>query len=471
MQELQGYQDEKMIGINSKLCEKMKQKITNILKVEMDKCSLQRSENLIKAGTKLRASGAKGLMDCIRYISDVIVIMANMSKKNEDNSLVSHLMAEAYCLRALCTREAETKTKEFIGDIEEGLKIWPDQEHPRANGLAILFYVADLLCSEGYLKLHSIVNENIGKRLEGGSLEERVSIFCESRFNHPLCVSPVNDTFIQILATACEQSDQVSLWTSCINSEPLRVGFQQNLSVISPLSFTGEPYDGDDAIQPHITINKVKKAVSDLIGSDTDLSSTNYFLAANIYYDLGERLIAKGSLSEALIYAKESFDWRKEQYKSFFTTNAKKEIIVVHSKFATPSSSFEISSNLDGTRTPWRVMRCYLESLLQVGSIYNLLGDGKKAGTLLRYGKNLSSMLNLSIYSFSFSCELGKLNRKRHKWVDATKELDCAETILEAICKNISCLKCEAVLRVSLKQQRAEISALTILIRKNKWMN
>lgn len=79
-------------------------------------------------------------------------------------------------------------------------------------------------------------------------------------------------------------------------SKSLEVGFRQSLSVISTLS-SPDSYKHEHATQQLATIDNVKQAASDLITSVSP-SSKSLFLAAQLYYDLCERLIAKGLMIE-----------------------------------------------------------------------------------------------------------------------------------------------------------------------------
>ncbi|GKD02736.1 separase isoform X1, partial [Tanacetum coccineum] len=250
----------------------------------------------------------------------------------------------------------------------------------------------------------------------------------------------------------------------------MNVGFRQSLCVNPTLS-SPDSYSYDNGIQSSITLD-VKKAVSSLANNDSSSKmDTNSFLAAHLYFDLAERMIAKGLLSEihkfliyfirsvieALSYAKKSFDWRWVHFRSCFTIELEKGMFCVNSEVATSTSLSSISSKLEHIRTPWRALQCILESFFQVGCIYNLLGDRHEAQSHLTYGQSISTMLDLSIFSVSFSLELGKLNRKHHIWEKAQKELENAQRKLRDCSSHIFCKKCKAVLEVSGKQQLGDL--------------
>ncbi|KAH6768791.1 hypothetical protein C2S51_014127 [Perilla frutescens var. frutescens] len=68
--------------------------------------------------------------------------------------------------------------------------------------------------------------------------------------------------------------------------------------------------------------------------------------------------------------------------------------------------------------TPWNVLSCYLESILQVGFIQEILGNVSEAEMLLHWGRNVAHFQ-------------GKLYRKQKLWSIAEKELSSAKKGIE----------------------------------------
>ncbi|GJT79443.1 hypothetical protein Tco_1053785 [Tanacetum coccineum] len=70
-------------------------------------CCFRRAKNYMLVEAEVYdVRGVKGLMDCIEYLLQAIVIMIDLSKKSEE---ARHLKPNAYCLGSLCSREAKRK--------------------------------------------------------------------------------------------------------------------------------------------------------------------------------------------------------------------------------------------------------------------------------------------------------------------------------------------------------------------------
>ncbi|KAI3715733.1 hypothetical protein L6452_22720 [Arctium lappa] len=489
-QELQAYKE--MKSLNPKLCKTMQTTITNILLEEIystkDSC-LQKCRILIAKGMESRACGVEGLNDCIKYLSEAISTMSDLyNKSKDDHGPICYLLAEAYCLRALCTQELEPNSKHFIQDIDNALKLWSNQDYSRSaedmvfqNTLKLLYYVADLISLKGYMVDHSLIYETMIKfsSWKNVPLHDCLALLWQFRsLSHALCASPVNDEFIKTLSKHCTLSNSVEFWTSCMKrSKSLEVGFRQSLIVISTLS-SSHSYVHDHATKPHITIDEVKQSASDLITS-VPLSNPSLFLAAQLYYDLGESMIARGLMVEALSYAKEAHRLRSKLFQKKFMYSIEQqndpvganngeviqkrrfglETFHMHSSVATSAwSSVKGSSDFDDSiLSPWNILRCYLESTLQIGTLHEIVGNGSEAETLLRWGKDISLFQALPIFLVNFSAVLGKLYRKQRYWDLAEKELESAKHILADSCSLLSCSKCRLVLEVTVDQQFGDL--------------
>nr|GEU88271.1 separase isoform X1 [Tanacetum cinerariifolium] len=487
-QELQAYMEFK--SLNPELCKIMQPKISNLLLKETCNTKdsfLQKSRILIANARESRARGIEGLNDSIKYLSEVISIMSDLYNKDEH---ARDLLAQAYCLRTLCTQEAEPNSKLFVQDIGNALKLWLSQEQPQSaeqtrivslNTFTLLYHVGDLLSLKGYMEDHSDIYEMMFRFFtsKNVSLKECITILWQSRsFRHCLCTSPVSDAFIMTLSKHCELFKSMEFWISCMErSKSLGVGFRQSLSVISTLS-SPDSYSHEHAPQPLASVDDVKQAASDLI-SNVPLSSKSLFLAAHLYYDLCERVIAKGSMIEALSYAKEAhrlrvklfqkrFIYSTEQHNDIFGDNG--ELIkkrgyglksfYMHPSVATSawlSHDMDSSDLVDFILTPWNVLQCYLESILQVGTIQEIIGNGSEAEALLAWGKNISVFHGLPIFIVSFSSALGQLYHKRRLWHLAEKELESAKHTLADSCSLISCFKCKLVLQVTVDKQLGDL--------------
>ncbi|KAI7738302.1 hypothetical protein M8C21_012964, partial [Ambrosia artemisiifolia] len=134
---------------------------------------LNKSRILIEKGRELRARGVEGLNECNDLLSAAISTMQLIQSDIYDNNKeacgpICNLLAEAYCLRALCTQEAEPNSKVFVQDIGYALKLWLSQEHSQSveqtdmvyhNTILLLYHVGDLLLLKGYMDAHSDIYE------------------------------------------------------------------------------------------------------------------------------------------------------------------------------------------------------------------------------------------------------------------------------------------------------------------------
>ncbi|GJS63270.1 separase [Tanacetum coccineum] len=432
---------------------------------------LLKSRLLIANARDSRAHGIEGMNDSIKYLSKAILIMSDLHDKDE---YARDLLAQAYCLRTLCTQEAEPNSKLFVEDIGDALKQWLSQKHPQSaeQTLTLLYHIGDLLLLK-YFTWKDV------------PLKECITILWQSRsLRHCLCTSPVSDAFIMTLSKHCDLSKSMEFWISCMErSKSLGIGFMQNLSVISTLS------SPNSCKHEHATQPDVKQAASDLI-SKVPASSKSLFLAAHLYYDLCERVIAKGSMIEALSYAKEAhhlrakllkqrFMYSTEQHNDIFGDNGELiqkcgyELKSFHmdpsvATLAWSSHYMDSSDLVDFILTPWNVLQCYLESTLQVGTIQEIIGNGSDAEKNFRWGKNVSLFHGLPIFLVSFSSALGQLYRKQRLWRSAHKELKSAnDTLDDDSYSLISCSKLQQELSKAETLYRSAVDKLEL----TEWKN
>ncbi|KAJ4717002.1 putative Separase [Melia azedarach] len=495
-EELHAYEELNALG--PELCQRMQMKIISILQKSVystrDNC-LQRSRILLREGRVLRAKGAEGLKACIQCLSEAISIMNGMyDGTSRHATLPHHQLAVTYCLRALCTQEAEPNSKvlmqkQVIEDIGAALNLWLSMSTCSANDecnmlsentMLLLYNVVDLLSIKGCIEFHQDIYKLMIRlfKWKNVPLEKCLFILWESRrLSHALCVSPVNDAFLINLAEQCgEPSKSVDFWISCLKeSQPLLIGFQQSFLFLFANSSHG-CYNRTSSVQSGITINDVKEAASELISS-VPLPLRSVFLVGYLYYDLCERLIANGRLFEALSYAKEAHRLRTQLFQEKFSYSVEEQVEIYDEagdnsqkptygpkKFKIARSvasevwSFDASSwNVDDCYlSPWNVLQCYLESTLQVGIIHELVGNGVEAETFLVWGKSISCSQSLPQFIVAFSSVLGKLYRKKQLWDLAEKELKSSKQIL--ISSNLSCLKCKLILDVTVDQQLGDLS-------------
>nr|KJB11857.1 hypothetical protein B456_002G207900 [Gossypium raimondii] len=493
-QELLAYQE--MTHGYPDFCQRMQIKVINLLLQDayaIEDSPLLKARMLIRKGRTIRANGIEALKDCIWCLSEAISIMKNFySETSIAGTPACHQLAAAYCLLALCTQEAEPNSEQLYQDIYAALDLWlsifipdscfVDDEFKMVSGntLQLLYNVLDLLSVKGYTKLHSSIYKLIIRIYKLNNVELGICVAnlweCR-RLSHALCVSPVNESFITNLSEHCGGSSKsVDFWMHSLSgSQPGLLGFQQNLTCFFN-NFNHGLKNPESDIQSAVSANNVNLVASELIASDP-VRSHSLFLAGYLYYDLCERQICRGRLFEGLSYAKEAFRLRSQLFKRKFTFsiealvekyNESGEIgeiaqtaingpktLQVHRIVASELWSFDSSSsNLCGCYlSPWNVLQCYIESILQVGCINEMIGNGVEAESFLLWGKSISCSQNLPLFEATFSSILGKLYRKKRLWNFAEQELQSAKRILVDSSSHCSCIRCRLMLEANLDQQ------------------
>ncbi|KAL3814465.1 hypothetical protein ACJIZ3_015733 [Penstemon smallii] len=441
--------------LNPRFCSRMQMKIIDILLEEIyvtKETNIKKSRILIEKGKLLRAHGLARLDDCIQCLSDAILTLKPLyDAKKSCSSLVHHLLIHAYLMHALCTQEAV----DFIQDIHSAVKLCLSPDHNHADeqcedALYLWYQLIDLLSVKGYLDIHPSLYDVVIKLFNQKNipLAKTVSELWKSkRLSHALCVSPVNHMFIKTFSRHQSQlCNSAEFWRMCTEElNPLVVGF-------------------------HHIDNEIKQAASDLI-SHVPLSSCPIFLSSHLYYDLSKRLISSGQMIEALLYAKEAhrlrgkllqqkFEYSVEKVTQTFDENGKIIEKSYHGiqTFRVKDLVTKVSCDYEGcVLTPWNVLSCYLESILQVGVIQEILGNGSEAEMLLQWGRNVSQFQGLPLFEISFSSTLGKLYRKQKLWCLAEKELACAKKTLTDNRDIISCERCVCMLEISINQHIADL--------------
>uniref|UniRef100_A0A1J3F8L7 separase n=1 Tax=Noccaea caerulescens TaxID=107243 RepID=A0A1J3F8L7_NOCCA len=491
-QELLAYDE--MFPLSSNLGQQMRSEIADILLKDVyitEDMHIERAKILIWKAKMTRTSGTEHLTDCIRFLSEAISILSEVHPgPNKEGTPSSHQLPIAYCLRAFCIQEAEPNSKKVFQDINTSLNLWlripsPDDSGdslPTENIIPLLYNIVDLMSVKGCTELHHHIYQLIFRLFKWKNVKSEVCLAmlweCR-RLSHALCPSPISDAFIRNLSENCgEKSTCIGFWIDCLKDSKARLlGFQQNFQDLHN-DFLRTSNKDKGPFQSDITIDDVTKAASELISS-ASLSGHSSFVAAYLYYDLCERLISFGKLSEALLYAKEAHRIRTLIFQEKFKYTAEKEFekhidggIVSEirtfsiKKFQvvnSPATDYWPCGNFrwDINRcylSPWNVLQCYLESTLQVGIVNEVIGNGLEAETLLSWGQAFSCSQSLFPFVVAFSSALGNFYHKKQSLDLAEKELQNAKEIIIANQREFSCIKCKLKLEVTLDKQLGDIS-------------
>ncbi|GER26714.1 separase [Striga asiatica] len=447
---------------------RMRMKIIGVLLEEVyvtKDSNIMKSKTLLQKGKLLRVYGLARLDECIKCLSEAISILKSIcGARKSCCSLVHRLLVHAYILHALFTQEASPSTLVlsperlvgFLHDVNTALNLCLSPDHGHAEEqyedmLYLWYQLIDFLSIKGYLESHPILYDVVIKLFNGKNFSFLTTVselWRSKRLGHALCASPVNHIFVKTFSKhQSRDCSSAEFWKMFMEElKPLAVGFHHNNS-------------------------EIEQAASGLI-SNVPLSSCSMFLSSNLYYDLSERLMSSGRITEALTYAKEAHRLRskllqqKFEYsvEKMFETFQENGIIVEKSYFGI--NTFRVADTIvmkgscdyEGCiLTPWNVLSCYLESLLQVGCVHEILGNVTEADMLLRWGRNVSQFQGLPLFEISFSSMLGKLYHKQKLWSNAEKELSSAKKTLADNLHIISCKKCVLMLESSIDRQIGDL--------------
>ncbi|XP_022978634.1 separase isoform X2 [Cucurbita maxima] len=491
-QELVEY--EEMSGLYPEFCQSLQMKILSVLLTDTyitPDHRLEKARVLMKKARVLRLCETVCLDGCIQCLSEAISTMNEISGGCRSFGVLhSHQLAVAYCLRAFCTHETVPNSKQVQQDIDSALSIWleisslntlPDDQRLILSEymLLLLCNAFDLLsikgCVDYYDNIYSLMIRLF--KWKNVPLEKLMATLWESRrMSHAMCIAPTNELVIaQLSEHLGDLPKSYDFWTNCLKTLPgMLVGFQQNFSFLCS-NYTQTSCEHEKSSRMHVTVDEVKEAALKLI-SHIPACKSSIFLAGYLYYDLCERLISEGCLTEALLCAKEAHRLRSKLFQEKFTYSVEqhpeKYCEITHASQKPPYGiknlrksgsvsrniwSFDkISWDVEGCYlSPFNALQCYLESTLQVGLVHEIIGNGSEAETLLQWGKSISCLQSLPLFEVAFSSALGKVYRKKQLWSLAQKELEGAKQILT---DNItSCLKCKLVLEVIVDQYLGDL--------------
>ncbi|CAH8384817.1 unnamed protein product [Eruca vesicaria subsp. sativa] len=500
-QEILAY--EEFVPECSRLCRANQLEIADILLKDVfvtKDLLLERAKVLTWKARMLRTTGPEHLKECVKHLSKAIFTLEPIFNESHE-ALCCFQLIIVYLLRALCVQETEPESKQVFEDINTSLKLWvwiqSSDIIPLENVIPLLLNVIDLVSIKGWIKLHQCIYDLMFKIFKWRNVRLDVSLAilwdCR-RLSHALCLSPINDAVITGLSCHFgENSDSTDFWKSCLEfSKAKSVGLGLRI------------HESDIKIDEINHIASKLDTTSKLVSSDPCLSS---FVAASLYYDLCEKELSCGNLREALSYAMEANRIRKfflqkicrfnvtrctENHTSAgkqveITTYVVKEFEVsrLRATDSWPCGTF-LWDNSRCYLSPWNLLQCYLESVLQLGVTYELMGDREKAGPVLSWGKAFACMQSLQPFVIAFSlalgmkffyffciclfslgheshlfvifCPLGNLYNKMQCWDLAENELHEAKKLLTDSQRDFTCGHCRLMLEVTLDKQFGDFS-------------
>ncbi|KAI3841547.1 hypothetical protein MKX03_023861 [Papaver bracteatum] len=485
-QELLTYEETESLSMS--LSKRMQLKIVDILLLDVyttdDNC-LQRSKILIKKGKVLRTTENEGLDGSTKCVSEAISNLINVFGESSRDAQVSHQLALAYCIHALCVQESQLDFEVISRDIHHALKLWSSikwsvdvhGELLTEQAIPLLCTVADLLSLKGCLQLQNEMYKLIIKFLKRNNVPAEqclTFLWADRRLTHALCPSPVHKDFVEDFELHFGvDSSSFGFWVGCLKDSPeLLIGFRQRFSLSD--SILGD-HHCRGSLGSHETISEVKEVTSALVSR----GSRSAFVAGYLYYDLSERFISNGQLFEALSYAIESLHLRTKLLQKKFRCTLKQQPMSSYESGETTSQhergyvnvevlesvSTEVwplttaSWTLEGSiTTQWNVLQVYLESVLQVGAIHEATGNVMAAEALFLQGKHISCTESLPIFMVAFASALGEIYGKKQNWDLAERELNQAKQILADSNTCITCKRCRLALEVTVYQRIGDLT-------------
>ncbi|KAG2661846.1 separase-like isoform X2 [Panicum virgatum] len=469
----------------SKFCAEMQIRVIDVLLDKiyyLEEHCLQRSRFLVRKAGALRACGVQNIESCLESLSEAISLLQTISKdSSQSNTTVINQLAIAQCLHAHCTLEGNPGCEVIFKNINSALSSWSKVEtfdysspgqRPSQTIVPLLCSLVDLLAMKGCFKLQFDLCELMIRiwRQENLPLRKIFSfLFTSGRLSHAYCHLPLDKEFIseaaEHLGVDCNHTD---FWRNCFGGErPSLIMFLQRM-LPSDLFF---PQSCEQSLRFDVSVDEVNKAALSLVSEATS-NDQAIFLAGYLYYDLSERFFSCGQILQAFSYGKEALRLRKKLLKKKFKLNSGssgnmesqccgQDFGSLEAWGPTVAEIWPDSSNSTSTRdsflTSWSVLRCYLESTLQVAMMHELIGNGTEAEVLLRTGKEISKFHGLSVFRIAFTSSLGQLYSKRQLWDEADSELKNAQDLLLEHDAIVSCKLCKLTLEISVDMKVGDL--------------
>ncbi|XP_078168632.1 separase isoform X1 [Carex rostrata] len=464
------------------LCKIMQGKVIKVLLEDLysEKDSfLERSRILIAKARYLRASGVdslKGSLDCL--FEAISLLRDAKSDSCNGQALAYHQLATAYCLHAQCAQEDKLDFEVILGEIDSALDLWLriDIENYTCsdggfelvvtNMVPMLCSLIDLLSIKGCYKHHSRICKLMAKTFKHESIPVEklfALLFSDRRLGHTNCGVQMDLELISDALQNCDASAHLTkFWASCLEGHNPSLSMFAQSMLLNCLVFPEVNEKGfEKSLQCKLGIKEIKQIASSLI-SDPKPSSRSAFIAGYLYYDLSQRFLSEGKLFEALSCAKEAFNLRtKLLHRKFMYFHKNPYDVHLQTRDSVATETWPDFTRahiiVDSFLSPWIVLRCYLESTFQVGSIYESIGNGAEAEFMFRTGKEISHLQVLHSFEIIFASSLGQLYRKWQLWDIADSELKSAQKLLQKSKPALSCGNCKMFLETTVNLQLGDL--------------
>ncbi|XP_049936932.1 separase isoform X2 [Nymphaea colorata] len=480
-------------------CSAMQERITNVLLSDVyvtPDSYFQKAKAFIIKSQIASMHGVEGLKCSIDSLHEAIsVLNYNLDEaRASGNASVLHLLALTHCLRALCSSEADKNIEAVLQDIYSALELWSSMKALDmsfsniqlglviGNELPLLYHTADLLAVKGlwHLRYEILVLIVMLSKLKEIPEEEILAMLCRyRRLHHTFCLLPVDKELLLKLQQQFDVSYcSVAFWMSCVKVDALSLhGFQQEFI---PSHFVFQQgscgiWKGSAPVSFKNT-EELKASVSAL-SSNECRDSHSTFMVAYLYYDLCDQLSSRGQLNEALLYSRKALQLRRKLLQRSFPFSVEKKTInggsdeaIVENKsyhvhVEAPGAAMKsVWADMAKSGNPrssffnsWSLLKCFLESSLQVGIIHDLIGNGDDAEDFFLIGKKISYLQGLSFFEALFSSWLGHIYRRKQLWDLSEKEIFYGKTVLKECTGTGFCNLCKLTLESTLEMRLADL--------------
>ncbi|KAF3789517.1 Separase [Nymphaea thermarum] len=480
-------------------CSAMQERITNILLSDVyvtPNSYFQKAKAFIIKSQIASMHGVEGLKCSIDSLHEAIsVLNHNLDEaRASGNASVLHLLALTHCLRALCSSEADKNIEAVLQDIYSALELWSSMKTLDmsfsniqlglviGNELPLLYHTADLLAVKGlwHLRYEILVLIVMLSKLKEIPEEEILAMLCRyRRLHHTFCLLPVDKELLLKLQQQFDVSYcSVAFWMSCVKVDALSLhGFQQEF-ILSHFVFQQGSCGIWKGSGPASFKNteELKASVSAL-SSNECRDSHSTFMAAYLYYDLCDQLSSRGQLNEALLYSRKALQLRRKLLQRSFPFSVEKKTISGGSdEDIAENKSYHVHVEAPGAAmksvwadmaksgnarssffNSWSLLKCFLESSLQVGIIHDLIGNGDDAEDFFLIGKKISYLQGLTFFEALFSSWLGHIYRRKQLWDLSEKEIFYGKTVLKECTGTGFCNLCKLTLESTLEMRLADL--------------
>lgn len=476
-------------GSDSNLTLQMKNKILDLLLDRVyttDVFLLQQSKILREKARLCRLHNVEGYSGCLGYLTQAINVVSaeNMNVSGGDSvwTCAKLQLAVDYFLRALCLQEIDPSQNDFLEDILNGsrlceglfsCKAFVDESFlaqiPAATG--VLQNVADLLAFKGYSNLQYKVYGlllDIASASHANPEDAFVETMMNKKLSHLFCCSPFLHTLKNLVKEKLGLDlDSIDVLQNLLSKDPQGVlaGFLSEFLK----DFSREIHDIDFDDNLALSIWTELSRTSDDPKTNESLSKLS-----QAFFMVSECSKTRGNLEEALRNAKEALRFRlkllnrsfKMMSKSPMVGAAKTEPSDVNQKVIYLQAlgcvavncwpNMNLAKKSEVGPSQWQIIGDYLESLMQVGVLCEMLGLVDDAESSFREGCQIAKSQSLPFAEGLFQSHLGETQRKRHLWQLAESSFECAAQLLDQQEIGLICQQCKQFARACLEFRVAD---------------